>query len=294
MKRIAILGPGLLGGSVALALRERHGVEVRLWARRPEAVEEARAARIAHLATDSLAEAVSGADTVLLCVPVGAMESLVRQALPALSPDALVTDVGSVKEPVCRVLAPLLEGKALFVGSHPMAGSEKAGLSAAKADLFQNAVCIVTPEEGRTPLLAQERAVAFWNALGGRVKSLPPQVHDQVCALISHLPHVTAAALVHVVEAACPEAFGFCGAGFRDSTRVAGGLPAMWTEILASNRQAVAAGLRGLISVLEQTAVQLEQGSAGEAGLHSFLASAKARRDTLFSASANAAGKVSS
>jgi len=294
MKRIAILGPGLLGGSVALALRDRGGVEVRLWARRPEAVDEARSARIAHLATGSLVEAVAGADTVLLCVPVGAMEALVRQALPVLSPDALVTDVGSVKEPVCRALAPLLEGRALFVGSHPMAGSEKAGLSAARPDLFQNAVCIVTPEEGRTPVLAEQRAVAFWSALGGRVKSLTPEVHDRVCALISHLPHVTAAALVNVVEAACPEAFGFCGAGFRDSTRVAAGLPEMWTEILSSNRQAVAAGLRGLISVLEETAVQLEQGRDSETALHSFLASAKARRDTLLPGNGNVPGKSSS
>ena len=149
----------------------------------------------------SVEEAVEGADTVVLCVPVGAMEEVLRQALPKLSPSALVTDVGSVKKSVCDALAPLVADRALFVGSHPMAGSEKAGLSAARADLFVNAVCILTPEPGHTKPAAIERAEAFWTRLGCRVRSLSPQTHDEVCALISHLPHLTAAALVHNVAA---------------------------------------------------------------------------------------------
>lgn len=282
MKRIAILGPGLLGGSVALALRNDAGLEVRLWARRTEAVAQARAMEVAHLATSSLTEAVEGADTVLLCVPVGAMEELVRQMLPDLAPDALVTDVGSVKETVCRALTPLLRGHAHFVGSHPMAGSEKAGIEAARPDLFNGAVCILTPEPGLTTPVAIERATALWERLGCRIRSLAPVVHDQICALISHLPHLSAAALVNTVGEVCPDAFAFCGTGFRDSTRIASGLPAMWTEILLSNRKAVGESLRRFISVLEQAADQLERGDTGAAhGVYHFLETAKTRRDSL-------------
>lgn len=257
-------------------------MEVRLWARRPEAVAEAASLGIAQLATQSIDAAVSGADIVVLCVPVGVMPDLVRQMLPFLSPDALVTDVGSVKGPVCAALSPLLRGRAHFVGSHPMAGSEKAGLAAARENLFQGSVCILTPEDGDTSEDSIRRASDFWMRLGCEVRSLPADLHDQICALISHMPHLTAAALVQTVESTCPDAFSFCGSGFRDSTRIAAGLPVMWSEILLSNRGAVASALRGLISVLEQAAAQLERGGpAAEAPLLELLESAKARRDRL-------------
>lgn len=284
MKSVAILGPGLLGGSIALALRPDPGVEVRLWARRPEAVVEARALAVADFVTDCVEEAVEGVETVVLCVPPAAMEGVVKRALPRLSPSALVTDVGSVKGPVCAALAPLIQGRALFVGSHPMAGSEKAGLSAARADLFVNAVCILTPQPGRTEPAACERAEAFWQRLGCRVRFLAPEAHDEVCALISHLPHLVAAALVQNVAQTSAQAFGFCGPGFRDSTRIASGLPSLWTEILSSNRGAVAGSLRSLIEILEQLAAQLEEGGPeAEVAIHGFLASAKAHREGLSS-----------
>jgi prephenate dehydrogenase len=282
MIRVAVLGPGLLGGSIALALRADPLVEVRLWARRSAAVDEARALKIANLATDNAEEAVTGADIVVVCVPIGAMAEVLKAALPGISPSALVTDVGSVKKPVCDILAPLLTDRALFVGSHPMAGSEKAGISAARPDLFIHSVCIVTPESGRTPPVAIERAQDFWSRLGCRVRSLPPQVHDEVCSLISHLPHLVAAALVQNVEAILPEAFGFCGTGFRDTTRIASGLPEMWTEILGSNRAAVAANLRSLIGILQPLAAHLERGGTdAEKAIRDFLTSGKKLRDGL-------------
>ena len=173
MKSVAILGPGLLGGSIALALRDDPEIHVRLWARRAEAREEARALAVADLVTGGVEEAVDGADTVVLCVPVGAMEGVLRQALPRLSSSALVTDVGSVKKSVCDALAPLIADRALFVGSHPMTGSEKAGLSAARADLFVNAVCILTPEPDHTKPAAIERAEAFWTRLAAGCAPFP-------------------------------------------------------------------------------------------------------------------------
>ncbi len=282
MNRIAILGPGLLGGSIALSLREAPDVEVRLWARRPEALEQARSLGIASVVSNVLSEIITDANIIVLCVPVGAMEPLVREMLPFLASDALVTDVGSVKAPVCRVLAPLIQGRALFIGSHPMAGSEKAGLAAAKADLFQNATCILTPEEDVTDPLAVVLARIFWERLGCNIRTLTPTVHDEVCALISHMPHLTAAALVNTVSAILPEAFEYCGPGFRDTTRVAAGLPSMWAEILCSNRVAVASSLREVIRILERAAEQLEGGDAdAEAKLDKFLTQAKQQRDVL-------------
>jgi prephenate dehydrogenase len=209
------------------------------------------------------------------------MEGVIREALPALGTKTLVTDVGSVKGTVVRVLGPLLEGKALFVGSHPMAGSEKTGLDAARADLFQGSVCIVTPEPATSPE-AVTKASLFWEKLGCRVRQLDPVVHDQVCARISHVPHVAAAALVNAVAQRCPEAFGFSGPGFRDTTRVAGGAPSMWTEILLSNREAVSQGLRALVDQLEEVIALLEQNEGSvSAPLDAFLSAAKQRRDQL-------------
>ena len=292
MKRIAILGPGLLGGSIALALRGKPGVEVRLWARRVEAVREAIEMSVADLVSDRLEDVVKDADTVVLCMPVGAMAGVVLQMLPFLAADALVTDVGSVKVAVAHALSPLLKDRALFVGSHPMAGSEKAGPIHARADLFKGATCIVTPEEGATAPETVTRAASFWEALGGRVRLLSPREHDAVCALISHVPHLTAAALVNAVNDQLPLAFDFFGPGFRDTTRVAGGLPQMWTEILFENRTEVLKGLRALSAQLENAARLLEatslpEGSgnpdapSGSHGLNTFLSAAKSRRDNL-------------
>ncbi|MEI6712969.1 MAG: prephenate dehydrogenase [Verrucomicrobiota bacterium] len=282
MKRIAILGPGLLGGSIALGLAHIPDLQIRMWGRRVEVLQEASASGIASFTSTNVQEVVDGADTVILCVPVGVMRGLIQDALPALSPDALVTDVGSVKKSVVDELAPLLHGKALFVGSHPMAGSEKAGLSAAKKDLFHRTVCILTPEAHRTPPQAIEKARVLWETLGCRVRTLTPEVHDRVCAQISHVPHVAAAALVNMVSEMEPEAFGFFGAGFRDTTRVAAGLPSMWSEILLTNRDAVSSGLRGLISQLESVLTILEQDDrSATAPLEAFLSAAKERRDRL-------------
>ena len=292
MKRIAILGPGLLGGSIALALRAKQGVEVRLWARRSEAVREAREMSVAALVSDNLEEVVKHADTVVLCMPVGAMPAVVAQLLPFLEPDALVTDVGSVKLAVERALSPILQNRALFVGSHPMAGSEKAGLIHARADLFNAATCIVTPQEGVTSPEAVSRATEFWESLGGRVRLLSPRQHDAVCALISHVPHLTAAALVNAVNAQLPLAFDFFGPGFRDTTRVASGLPEMWTEILIENRAEVLSGLRALSTQLENAARILEETAPADSiaslsaaprrdELNTFLTAAKSCRDNL-------------
>jgi prephenate dehydrogenase len=263
-----------------------------MWARRAEAVAEARNLAVADLVSDKFEEVLEDADTVVLCMPVGAMEGVVKKMLPFLKPKALVTDVGSVKRFVTQTLAPILGDRALFVGSHPMAGSEKAGLVHARADLFREATCIVTPEPGETPSEAVRLASEFWVSLGSRVRLLSPAAHDEVCALISHVPHLTAAALVNAVAQQLPLAFEFFGPGFRDTTRVAGGLPQMWTEILTENRTEVLKGLRALISQLELAAQALEREnpvavnqaedcSLAPHNLSAFLSAAKHCRDNL-------------
>jgi prephenate dehydrogenase len=200
-----------------------------------------------------------------------------------LAPGTLVTDVGSVKEPVVRGLSPLLKGRALFVGSHPMAGSEKAGLRHARADLFRGATCIVTPEtEADAPSEAVLRAREFWELLGGKVAILSPQEHDRMCAHISHMPHLLAAVLVNAVQSAAPEAFSLAGPGFRDTTRVAAGLPEMWREILSANRPAVLEALQAFSTRLEEAQAILRRSDTdSQNALLAFLGAAKVRRDTL-------------
>lgn len=274
--KIAILGPGLLGGSLALAAMERKlASKVVLWGRRAEVVEEAQKLKAAHVATTGLTEAIEDADVILLCTPVGVMADLVRSFLPVLKPTALVTDVGSVKVRVEEELAPLLKGKARWIGSHPMAGSDQAGLSAAQPKLFNGATCILTPTAETEPSALAE-ARALWEAFGARVTELDPATHDSRVGKISHLPHLIAAILV---ESADFESLLLAGSGFRDTTRVAAGPAPMWTEILLSNREAV---LDGLDSFLVRAAAAREALSTGNAAkLNEFLQRANAVRCSL-------------
>jgi prephenate dehydrogenase len=273
--KVSILGPGLLGGSLALALRRNFPqVRVSVWARREEAAREVCGRGMADEATTDLKTAVAGADLVILCVPIGVMEGVAAQIKPHLERHAVVTDVGSVKAPVVDALVAGLGTQ--FIGSHPMAGSEQVGLDAARADLFDGAVCIVTPDEKADP--ARIEAVGkFWSALGCRVATLSPAEHDEVVALISHLPHLVAATLVNLVCARNPDAFHFCGTGFRDTTRVASGPPEMWAEILDGNRRAMAKSVESLIQMLREVEQQLHNTGA----VRDFLANAKEQRDKI-------------
>jgi len=276
MTRLAILGPGLLGGSIALAARRAGGFHVAAWARRPEAVAEMKKGNFADVASSDLGAVVKGADLVVLCVPIGAMGKLAQQIVPLLESHAIVTDVGSVKGPVVEELRAIFAKSGRFVGSHPMAGSEQTGLAAARTELFDGAVCIVTPDEHTDPG-AVVAVHEFWQALGARALELSPSEHDDIVALISHFPHLLAATLVNVVGQKNAAAFDFSGPGFRDTTRVASGPPAMWTEILHSNRAAVRASAEAMIEKLREIITLLDH----DAPMTEFLTQAKARRDLL-------------
>lgn len=272
-REVAILGPGLLGGSLALALR--NSANTRLWARRPEAVTEILEQRIAATASVDLREVVDGADLVIFCTPVEAMHDIALRIAPDVRADAVVTDVGSVKERVLHEIGPIF---ANFIGSHPMAGSEQGGLSAARQNLFDGAVCILTPDSS-TNAHALKKLTAFWGALGCEIQFLSPREHDEAIGAISHLPHLTASALARAATSIPGEPQLFAGQGFRDSTRIASGPPPMWAGILLSNREAVRSGIQRLISELENADSLLKNGD--EEGLRMFLTEAKLIRDSV-------------
>lgn len=275
-QRIAIIGPGLLGTSIALAAGRVAGRSVTVWARRAEVVEELRARRFAEVISDDLRVVVAEANVVVLCVPIGVMPKLAGKIAPHLRSDALVTDVGSVKAPVVAELSSIFRRGARFIGSHPMAGSEKNGHAAASAELFDGRVCIVTPEDATVPDALTD-ATAFWQMLGCQVRTLSPAEHDEVVALVSHLPHLLAATLVNTVAAENPAAFDFHGPGFSGITRVAASPPAMWAEILCTNRDAVRNSAQAMIEKLREIITLLDR----ETPMNEFLTQAKALRDCL-------------
>ena len=218
----------------------------------------------------------SGTDLCVLCTPIGAMPSLAEKIAPALSSSATVTDVGSVKAGVVRRLETILGGR--FIGSHPMAGSEQSGFDAARADLFERAVCIVTPTMSSLP--ASARAVRnLWESVGCRLVDMPPEEHDKCVARVSHLPHAVAAALVNAISLRVPDAGALAGGGYRDTTRIAAAAPAMWREILLENSTELVAGLEDFSTTLDKMKQMILSRDA--AALELFLERAKSIRKVL-------------
>ena len=275
-QRVSVLGGGLLGGSIALALQGK--TEVRLWFRKPDAIAPALALGLEN-ATSDLAEAVAQADLLILAVPVGAMPALLGAAVAAgLSTDCLVTDVGSVKQAPHLSLTPVLEKSGNpFIGSHPMAGSEQNGLVSAKPGLFDNAACLLTNDSHASDPLC-EKLELFWQSLGCRISWFTAAEHDRLVARISHLPHVIAAAGAQVALEN-PEFGLFGGGGLRDTTRVASGNPVMWAEILTENREAVIPAIHETIAALRDILASLEKPDQESAC--QWLTCAKELRDTL-------------
>ncbi len=247
-----MIGPGLLGGSILLAARQfLPGVRLGVWSRRKQAVERASQLGVVDFTSPNLTEVVAEADLVILALPIQHMAPL-AEGFPELGPDVIVTDVGSTKSSVVSGVGKIvgrLGGR--FIGSHPMAGSEKTGIENASATLFQGATVILTPDG--TDEAAVGRLEGFWSALGGRVIRLAAGDHDRMVATISHLPHLVAAALARMVHrTGAPEVTDLAGGGFRDTTRIAAGEPGMWCEIMADNRDALIREVDHIIDELDQ------------------------------------------
>jgi prephenate dehydrogenase len=279
--KIALVGVGLLGGSLGLAVRKRRlARSVVGYVRRQASVAECKRARAVNLATRDLLSAVEGADLIVLCTPIAQMRALVEQMLPSLKPGAVVTDVGSVKGSVVRDLESLIaKAGGHFVGSHPMAGSEKTGVAAARADLFVNAVCVVTPTR-RSNKSALARIEQLWKSIGARLLRLSPQTHDVLVSRSSHLPHVVAAQLANFVLS--PRHPGqqwlLCANGFRDTTRIASGSPEMWHDIAMANRKNIVPALSAFEAGLREFKRALRRGD--EKAIAEFFEQARHRRNS--------------
>ncbi len=280
-RKVTLLGVGLLGGSLGMALREKRLADrVHGFVRREASIQECLAVGAVDSASTDLAEAVQGADLIVLCTPLAQMKALAQAALKNISKEALITDVGSVKGQLVTDLEPLFASRrATFIGSHPMAGSEKMGVSAARVDLFRKAVCVVTPTE-RSPEHFVLRAEELWKSVGGRPLRLSPQTHDELVARSSHLPHVLAAHLArYVLDASrMREQAQLCANGFRDSTRIASGSPEMWRDIVLMNRAALKQTLREYQEQLNRFESLLDKGD--QAQIESFFQAAKQLRDS--------------
>ncbi len=279
IRQLTILGPGLLGGSIGLAVKKRKLADkVVVWGRRIESARAAVKRGAADFAADTPADAVRGSDLVILCTPVETMAQLAREFRQKLLRESIVTDIGSTKYDIVKHLSSLLSGRTTYIGSHPMAGSERDGLAAAQANLFEGAVCILTPPpRARTAPL--KKLANFWESLGCRLRTTSPAEHDEIVAYISHLPHMVAAALVNVVHGRKDKAFDFIGNGFRDMTRIAGGPAEMWSGIAMSNREELRRSVDRLIEELET--IRRHVANASDVELRAYLRRARQQREEI-------------
>jgi len=276
-QRIAVVGAGLIGGSVLLAgARRGLAAGFTCWSRSDDARRFLAGLQVATVHAQA-EDCVRGADLVVVATPVDRMEETFATIAPALAPGALVTDAGSVKGAIFQA-ARRLPSKVTFVGAHPMAGSEKAGAAHATADLFAERPCFITPS-GAEPRAAVERVTAFWRGLGCRTTECPADRHDEIVAAISHVPHAAASALMLAVLDQPGFSPAAAGTGLRDTTRIAAGEENLWLGILLANAPRVVSGLRSVEARVAELRVALERGDA--ATVNRLLAAARVGRQSL-------------
>ncbi len=240
---LALVGVGLIGSSIARAARAQGAVRsIVATARSPKTRERVVELGIAGKVTDTNAEAVEGADLVIVCIPVGACGAVAQEIGAHLAPGAVVSDVGSVKASIVRDMGPHLPSTVHFVPAHPVAGTEHSGPDAGFAELFENRWCILTPPPGSNPV-AVEKLATFWRLLGAKVEVMTPEHHDLVLAVTSHLPHLIAYTIVGTADeletVTRSEVLKFSAGGFRDFTRIAASDPVMWRDVFLNNKDAV-------------------------------------------------------
>ena len=261
-KKVAILGIGLLGGSLGLAIRKRGlAGEVVGLVRREEARTEALDLHIADHVTLDIEDALRGADFIILATPLSTMRPLLSQAIPYIEKEAIVTDVGSVKYSLVKDSEKLLGNSGNFIGSHPMAGSDRSGMKYADGDLFVDTVCIVTPTSKSNPS-ALDQVTRFWKSLQTTVSVLEPRVHDELLAYASHMPHVVSACIVNALENAevsITDSLKVSGKGWKDTTRIAASSPRIWSDILKENKKEVLRALKACGEELEKAMTAIDE-----------------------------------
>jgi prephenate dehydrogenase len=284
LKKVTVIGLGLLGSSVCLAVsRALPGVKTAGFAHRPSTRAKARRLKVADKVFDDIRASVAEADIVILATPIATFEGIFREIADALPPNCIVTDVGSTKVMPHKWAAKNLPKTVNYVGSHPIAGSEQRGVEFGRDDLFYRALCILTT----TPRLRSGQAKTtnkkslrilrdFWSALGCFVKVMSPAQHDRILADVSHLPHITAAALVN---ASNPEELKFAGKGFMDSSRIASGPANIWADVLLTNSKNVSRGIDRLAGELAKLKKAIRSGNRRQ--IEKLLEAARTKRSRL-------------
>jgi len=277
-ERTAIIGVGLLGGSLGLALKRRHGARVVGWNHR--ASSRRKASKLMSVAP-TLPAALEGAKTVVLCAHSGSIASFLKGILPLLSPKTLLLDVSSVKGEIVREASRVPGAKDHFVPCHPMAGKEKSGPSYADPDLYRGRIVFLTPLKGSSRDLVQ-RASHFWRSVGAVPLVLTAGTHDRLVAMTSHLPHLLSGALMNLYSSRAktqPLLGSAVGTGFRDMTRIAGGSPSMWTDIMRMNSKEVLSLLFAYRRTLGKLEKELRKGTSGR--WKTFFEKARSGRESL-------------
>lgn len=241
--KIALLGIGLIGSSIARVVRQQNlASHIAIATRSPETLRRAEELELGDSYTTDFAEAVRDADLVIVSVPVGSSGSVAEAIAPALKKGAILTDVGSTKSSVIAQMAPYIPEGVHFIPGHPLAGTEKSGPDAGFAELFQNRWCIFTPLPGTDPE-ALNKLSAFWRACGSNIDTMDPEHHDKVLAIVSHLPHIIAYNIVGTADdletVTQSEVIKYSASGFRDFTRLAASDPTMWRDVCLHNRDAI-------------------------------------------------------
>jgi prephenate dehydrogenase len=278
--RVTIVGPGLLGASIAMSLKKK-GIarEIWAWLRNEQKKELCEQSDWCDRALIDLQDAVGDSDLVILCTPVELILDLLTQVSCWLKPGCIVTDVGSLKKGICQRADEVFGDKQIyFVGSHPMAGSEKTGMKFASPSMLEKKNCIVTPTE-QTNLKYLNKITRMWEMLDMKVTQKKPDLHDEIVGWISHLPHLMASVLINTVGEKDSMWMDLSGNGLKDTTRIASGNPTMWKEILIGNRENLNISIDYLIENLKDIKVALTSEDSGK--INKLLDSAKIKRDQL-------------
>lgn len=276
LRKVTVIGLGLLGSSVCLAVsRALPGVRTAGFSHRPSTRTRARRLKVADKVFDDMRESVAEADIVILATPIATFEGIFREIADALPPNCIVTDVGSTKVMPHQWAAKYLPKTVNYVGSHPIAGSEQRGVEFGRDDLFDRALCILTATK-TTSKKSLRTLKDFWSALGCIVKIMSPAEHDRIFANVSHLPHITAAALVN---ASNPEELKFAGKGFMDSSRIASGPANIWADVLLTNAKNVSHGIDRLAGELAKLKKAIHSGDRRR--IEKLLEAARTKRSAL-------------
>ena len=260
---VAIIGMGLMGGALGLALK-RYCPEIQVagYARREETRAQAQQLGACDYVTHSMADAVQKADLIVLCTPILDIPALVKEMRNSLKPGAILTDVGSTKAVLMAEVQKLLSDReACFIGSHPMAGSERTGIQSAQADLYNGAVVIVTPPKDIDREPQCEMVQQLWRLVGAHVLVADAEEHDAIVSGTSHVPHLMAALLVRLAARTTKEPSAFCGTGFKDSTRIASGSEWVWHDIVKSNAEAISSDLKEVRADIDFLIETIENGT---------------------------------